>query len=271
MNNSWKQWLTISLGIATTCFSFIPEDFFSKYCLFPVIPQYWNDTINRIIFTFCIYISVSVLLYLWKQNRKCITIKGKDYKIHVQYGDILKAKACSKVINFDECFTTEVGEAPHQIKPTSLCGQFLCKHPNINMEQLLSAHKVKPLKKHSAFNGKDCYELGTLLPLNDYLLMAFGKLNSYGRASMSRDEYLHALSKLWEEINRYYTQKDVAIPVLGSGITHFRGESLSQQQLVDIIIASYRLTSYKIKLPNTLRIITRKREDFSLNKIGETL
>ena len=271
MNNSWKQWLTISLGIATTCFSFIPDDFFSQYTLFTSIPQYWNDSINRVIFALCICFFVYLILFLWERNLKCISINGKDYKISVQYGDILKAPNCIKVINFDECFTSEVGNAPYQIKPTSLCGQFLRNYPEVNPKELLSAHKIKPLRKHSDFGGKACYEPGTLLPLNDFLIMAFGKLNSDGRASMSRDDYLHTLNNLWKELNKYYNQSDIAIPVLGAGITSFQGESLSQQQLVDIIIASYKLSSYKIKRPNTLRIITKKREDFSLNKIGETV
>ena len=51
----------------------------------------------------------------------------------------------------------------------------------------------------------------------------------------------------------------------------FNGEILSQQQLVDMIIASYKLNPYKIKLPNSLRIICKKNDEFSLNKIGENL
>lgn len=63
----------------------------------------------------------------------------------------------------------------------------------------------------------------------------------------------------------------MAIPILGAGLTRFEGEMLSQQQLVDIIISSYKLTPYKIKSPNALRIICRKSDDFSLDKIGENL
>ena len=180
-------------------------------------------------------------------------------------------KNCKKVISFDECFTTEVGELPHQIKPTSICGQFLSRHPDVDIPFLINSAGIKPLKKHSEYAGKDCYISGTLLPFGEYLLMAFGKLNSDGRANITRKEYTDSLSKLWQEIDKYFNQCDVVIPVLGAGITRFKDVSLNQQQLVDVIIASYRLSPYKIKPPHKLRIICAKTDGFSLNKIGKSL
>lgn len=116
-----------------------------------------------------------------------------------------------------------------------------------------------------------CYESGSLLPNGEYILMVFGKLNEDGRTEMTRDEFLEALQRLWRELNKYYTQEDVAIPALGSGITNFKGELLSRQQLVDIIVASYRINPYKIKRPNSLRIICRDIKQFSPNKVGDSL
>jgi hypothetical protein len=174
-----------------------------------------------------------------------------------------------KVIGFDECYTTEVGKEPYQVNPESLCGQFLSKHPNIGIATLISDTGLINSKEHSKYKNKVCYESGSLLPYNDYLLLAFAKLNKDGLGIMSREEYLACLSKLWEEIDKYYGQEDIVIPVLGAGVTRFQGDSLTQQQLVDIMIASYQLSSHKIKKPTTLHIVCRKSEDFSLNKIGQ--
>ena len=74
---------------------------------------------------------------------------------------------------------------------------------------------------------------------------------------------------MWEEIDKYYGQKDVCISILGSGTTRMNGELLTQQQLLDMIIVSYKLSSHKIKLPNKLIIVCRRNDDFSINKIGE--
>lgn len=174
-----------------------------------------------------------------------------------------------KVIGFDECYTTEVGKKPYQVNPESVCGQFLSKYPDIDIATLISDTGLISLRKPSEYNHKIRYESGCLLPYNDYLLLAFAKLNKDGLGIMFREEYLVCLSKLWEEIDKYYGQEDIVIPVLGAGVTRFQGNSLTQQQLVDIMIASYQLSSHKIKKPNTLHIVCRKSEDFSLNKIGQ--
>jgi hypothetical protein len=63
----------------------------------------------------------------------------------------------------------------------------------------------------------------------------------------------------------------VCIPILGSGITRFEDKLLTQQELLDIILASYKLSSHKIKPPYQLHIVCKKGDDFSLNRIGEKL
>lgn len=50
--------------------------------------------------------------------------KGKVYIIEAKHRNI-KEKICKKVINFDECYTTELGGLLHPIKPTFICGQYL--------------------------------------------------------------------------------------------------------------------------------------------------
>ena len=81
---------------------------------------------------------------------------------------------------------------------------------------------------------------------------------------------MECLSTLWDEIDKYYGQKDVCIPILGSGLTRINNQSFTQQQLLDILIMSYKLSTYKIKKPYKLRIICKKNDKFSLNKIGES-
>ena len=65
----------------------------------------------------------------------------------------------------------------------------------------------------------------------------------------------------------HYSEKDVCIPILGSGTTVFEGgsgASYDQQELLDMIILSYKLSSHKIKSPHKLRIICKHTPDFSI-------
>lgn len=79
---------------------------------------------------------------------------------------------------------------------------------------------------------------------------------------------------MWEELHKYYNQQDISISILGSGQTYIddnSGTSLSQQELLDIIILSYKLSPHKIKYPHKLRIICRKSDGFSLNEIDSKI
>ena len=271
MNKTITIWFSSTFAIFSTCLSFIPQDFFSRIWFEIPISSYWIETLNKIFFLFGIGLLIGIIIFLWINLRNSIIIKGHNYEIKIEYGDIFKIKNCNKVISFDECFSTEVGRLPHQIKPNSICGQFLIKHKNINIRSLINEQGLKPLTKRSKQMGKLCYPCGSLIAYDDYLLMAFAKLDEVSRANFSFSEYTDTLRNLWFEIYKYYNQSDVAIPVLGSGITRFNDTELTQQQLIDIIIASYHLSPYKINNPHKLRIICKKAESFSLNNIGKSI
>jgi hypothetical protein len=123
----------------------------------------------------------------------------------------------------------------------------------------------------SKYMSKERYESGRIVPNGDDLLMAFVKLDEDGVGRFcSRNEYLDCLSLLWKEIDKHYGQQDVCISILGAGLTRFdggSGASIPKQELLDMIIWSYKLSSHKIKSPHKLRIICRRDKDFSLDKI----
>ncbi len=281
MSDLLKKSVAYAFAIISAVFTFIPEVIFGKVILISedVLKQFTlegytleiNIIVNRVL-TFVIvwfFTAFGYKTYLLLRNK--VSIKGNNYKITVEYGDLLKMKKCKKIINFDECFSTHVGTAPADIKPTSICGQYLTANPNLNIQLLLSNSHLKPLKSKSKYQGKERYGSGRIVPNGDELLLAFAKLDKNGLGRFfTRDEYLECLSVLWEEIDKHYGQQDVCIPILGAGLTRFdggSGASIPQQELLDMIIWSYKLSSHKIKSPCKLRIICRRDQEFSLDKI----
>ncbi len=275
-----KKSVAYAFAIISAIFTFVPEDIFGKVILISedVLKQFAlegytleiNIIVNRVI-TFVIVWFIATIGYkVFLLLRNKVSIEGNNYKITVEYGDLLKMKKCKRVINFDECFSTHVGNAPADIKPTSICGQYLTANPNLNIQSLLSNSQLKPLKTKSKYQSKERYESGRIVPNGDDLLLAFAKLDKSGAGRLTRDEYLECLSILWEEINIHYGQQNVCIPILGAGLTRIAGgsgASIPQQELLDMMIWSYKLSSHKIKSPYRLRIICRRDEDFSLDKI----
>jgi len=262
---------TWTTSVISGLFTIVPETFFRKCTLFPGASHEVNIIVNRGLVFLLVMVLVAILDALYRHCRKSVHIKGKNYNITVSYEDIFNMSACKKVIPFDECFSTEVGYEPAQVKPSSICGQYLMKFPVPHIQSLIEKAQLKPIKGKSKYNSQERYESGRLVPNGDYLLMAFTKLDEEGLGQMTRDEFLECLSVLWKEIDKYYGQIDVCIPVLGSGITRMADNTLTQQELLDMIIGSYKLSAHKIKAPARLQIVCKRRDDFSLNKIGAQL
>ena len=202
----------------------------------------------------------------YRKKRRKVTISGNNHSIQIEYGDLFAFNGGKIIIDFDECYTTKVGSAPGDIKPESVCGQYLSKHPINNMEALINAAGVKPAKGKSEYNGQTRYTPGTIVPNEDFLLMAFAKLDKDGLGKLTYDEYIECLDTLWQQIDKYHGTSDVYMPILGSKITRFDKE-LTQQELLDIIISSYRLSPKKLRKPYKLHIACREREGFSLNDV----
>lgn len=279
--STWVANCNLSTAVVAFISTLVPEKFISTFKLIPneLIEKYalsedYSNNINIILIRICIFIFILVVVTIIRTISlvfRRVYIKGNNYIIQIQYGNLVKMPNCKKVIAFDECFTTVIGEDTWQIKPHSICGQYLAAN-QLNEEKiqgLIKNARVTSLDSRSKYNNMVRYKSGKLVPNGDDLLLAFTKLNERGLGELTYDEFLDALSTLWEEIDAYYAGKDVCISILGSGCTRIEGESLTQQQLLDIIIASYRLSSHKIKLPYQLHIVCKRQDNFSLNKIGE--
>lgn len=260
-----KKGCAVAGAIISAIFTVVPEEAFK--CGF--IDCNLSDT--AIIVTNRVIICIAVLAlsiagcYLYRCLRCSVKINNKTFSVKVEYKNLFKAKKGKKVINFDECFNTNVGDKTEDIKPESICGQYLTRNANLDIQALINNAGIQP-SGVSKFNSKNAYTPGTIIPNRDYLLMSFAKLDEKGRGNLTYEEYLDCLNVLWEQIDCYHGTDDVYIPILGSGITRL-GKGLSQQELLDIMIASYSVSPYKMKNPNILHIVCRRQDGFSLNDV----
>ena len=134
------------------------------------------------------------------------------------------------------------------------------------MQELIDNAGIKPAKGKSEYNSQTRYTPGTIIPREQFFLMAFAKLDKNGRGYLDYKDYLDCLNTLWEQIDLYHGTNDVYIPILGSNITYFERQ-LTQQELLDIMVSSYILNPKRMKKPCKLHIICRKRDGFLLDDV----
>ena len=111
------------------------------------------------------------------------------------------------------------------------------------------------------------YKSGQIIKFDNYFLLAFANLDNDGRAFMTKEDYLSCLLELWKEINKNYAQNNVCIPLLGLGTTKLVDWNPTQQELLDTIICSYKLS-----VNDTLRMY--KNDDirmYNFNCITDTI
>ena len=113
----------IASGLVSFIYSIVPEKMFLCYRIFPDYSDETNVILNRVIFCSLIFFLSVISTGIYRIFRNKLSIKDDGYIIEIEYGDLFKTQNCKKVINFDECFTTTIGEAPHEIKSQSICGQ----------------------------------------------------------------------------------------------------------------------------------------------------
>jgi len=125
-------------SIFTVLLAIIPEKCF-YYGFFYVD---WDNSIivfiNRIYLFLLVFAIVTVIYKLYQKKRNYVFIKEKTFIIQIEYGNIIKINKGKKVINFDECFTTTIGDNPCDIKRDSICGQYLSEHPDLNIQNLMA-------------------------------------------------------------------------------------------------------------------------------------
>lgn len=258
---------SIALGGISLILTVIPEDILKQVKIIDNCMDAMNVIILRMIISLIIFILVNYVYMKWHKNRRKVEIIENNFAIQIEYGDLFDVDEGKVVIDFDECYTTKVGTLPGNIKKDSVCGQYLKKYPmEDSMQALIAAAGINPEKEKSQYMENKRYKPGTIIPNGNFLLMAFTKLDNNGLGRLTYDEYTACLDNLWKNIDMYHGTDDVYLPILGSKIVRFDKE-LTQQQLLDIMIASYRLSPNKMKLPYKLHIVCREREGFSLNDV----
>lgn len=200
---------------------------------------------------------VALWLVANKATSKKLNINGSPLEIKI--GDIFKEGEL-RIINFNEYFDTIADDV--LISKASLNGKYLEHHVTditaldkaITDDDHLKEMKVG--ENITRKTGKKIhYKLGSIHVANDYLLVAFSKFDKDNKAYLFMRDYINCLMTFWEEVDRVYASKSVAMPLMGAGITRFKDADVSEQELLELLIWSFKVSRVKFRHPAKVTII----------------
>jgi hypothetical protein len=242
--------------------------FFTIVFIFVDIPSQYKTYAGLLVaFIFiCLYLG----LWLWYNKLKKVKLLIEGSTVIVKAGDIFKQSGL-KAIAFNEYFDTQVDDKI--ISKKSLNGIFIEKYLNSSLDEL--DHLIDNYQfDEEDFIDNDIerygkskkYKLGTICILDDYLLAAFSKFDSKNKANLTMPEYLGFLINFWDNVNRVYSQKDVSVPIFGSGITRIKEhKNISDEDLLKIMLWTFRISEMRFKYPAKLSIIIHEDKIDSIN------
>lgn len=224
--------------------------------------------IIALVLLFAVYFGI----WIYSNVRRSIRLKINTSEIEVKFGDIFSEKADLKAIAFNEYFDTIVDD--RIIAKSSLNGLFINKFFKENVAGLdniidSDTHLKEVIidsNKNRQSGKQTKYKLGTICVVDDYLITAFSRFDNDNRAYLEIYDYITCLLNFWNEVDRVYAGRTVALPVFGSGITRFRGyEDITDQELLELIIWTFKVSRIKFTYPSKAKIVVYEKKQDKIN------
>lgn len=242
--------------------------------IFIDIPMQLKLFIGLVVLVLLIFLYCTLWWFSNKKTHINLNIEGSP--VEIKFGDIFKEEGL-KVIAFNEYFDTLVDNKV--IAENTLNGFFIKNFiENVSLfdEQIYNdlhlQEKVIGTNENRLLGKKTKYKLGSIFKYeSQYLLTAFSRFDDKNRAHLSMQDYISCLLEFWNEIDIIYAGRTIVIPLLGSGITRFRGyENVSEQELLELILWSFKVSRIRFRYPSKVSIVVGydKRDKVSLFQLA---
>ncbi|MCB9256814.1 MAG: hypothetical protein H6579_06775 [Chitinophagales bacterium] len=230
--------------------------------LFNIIPDEYNNCLKYFGYA-AFVILILIYLFIWYRanNLTNINIDVDGSNVNIKCGDLFSEKGL-KTIPFNEFFDTIVDDKI--ISNKSLNGIFINRVFNDNVGQLDtfivensdSSDIIENEFERTRGGKKVKFKLSTIFVYEDYIITAFSKFDEHNRATLTMPEYIEFLINFWDRVNRIYAQKNVSVPIFGSGITRLKEhKNIGDEDLLKIMLWTFKLSEMKFKYPAKLSII----------------
>ncbi|WP_024994754.1 macro domain-containing protein [Phocaeicola paurosaccharolyticus] len=241
-------------------------------CSFALIVITIPDCLKIYVGIALVLLLLIIYLIMWinanNQDKTTLTINNST--MIIKTGDIFEEDGL-KVIAFNEYLDTQVDN--RLISENTLNGKFLrskisdiAEFDNLIKEDTHLNDKVIDVNNNRLHGKKRRYSLGTVFLWDEYVLTAFSKFDNENRAYLYMNDYISFLINFWNEIDIIYAGRSISIPLLGSGITRFKGfDAVTEQELLELLIWSFKVSRIKFTYPSKVSIIIHESKKDKIN------
>lgn len=229
----------------------------------------------HVLVRFCIVIAAFTVLavaiyyaigYIFKES---INLEIRGMRVKIRHGNIFETPSL-RIIACDDHFDTRVDDVV--ISKKSLHGQLIMQHGNKQAIEALVESEAKRQGIPKDPDGRYKFPIGTIIKYKSevdgetYLMLAMNELDDQNKACTTMAKYEQMLMKMWNELDRIYAMQDVAIPILGDGITRFQDGPKRKESLLRCMLCT--LNSSSVVLKSEIEIlIYNDDEDVSLYEL----
>ena len=201
--------------------------------------NFWVSLIAIFVFLLIVYLFTYWIIGCVFKDTVSMTIRQTT--VSICCGNIFEIDGL-RVIGCYTHFDTRVDDIV--ISQKSLHGKLVLKHGK--EEEIKAVVEKEALRMHLSANSDGLYDfpLGTIIRYDSskdnktYLLLAMTELNDKYEAHSNMAKFEHMLMKMWTEINRVYASNDVAIPLLGTGISRFDDGPKDKEALLKCMLCT---------------------------------
>lgn len=182
--------------------------------------------------------------------RDSVSLTIRQTSVSISCGDIFEAPGW-KIIGCDPHFDTRVDDII--ISKKSLHGQLVLNHGKKEEIETVVENEARRLGLQKNNDGLYDFPLGTVIRYDSsvdnqtYLMLAMTELDIQHEAHTNMAKFELMLMKMWAEIDRVYASNDIALPILGTGISRFDDGPKDREALLRCMLCTLNSSGVSLK------------------------
>ena len=187
-----------------------------------------------------------------------ITFSSPSTTIRVVRGDLFEQPTHLVIGTCDTFDTRSPQIAAKSVQGVYLAQQYRGDADSLDAALALHLSKLPVVGTVSKTGNTDCYEVGTVVPLEAlgarHFFVAYTRMDPHNKAHGTADELWKSLGNLWASVRRYSNGEPLSIPVLGGGQSGL-SPVLPAEDAIRFIALSFIVAARQKPICSELRIV----------------